>query len=246
MCKMNWNWKKLAQLGLLFLLFALIGPHTLQAASQSEAIIVTYLKNQAQYRTSRYAGWESLKVGQVLLPEYEIKTSAETRMTMKLGDGSEVRVAPNTHLRINRQTNVGMGQLDLQLILGKAWAKFRKNVKRQAKLILRTAHAKINVHGTSYEATVAGDNTQVRVFTGEVAVSQNDPAMSPKGYAPREIAPPHEVSRETWQVIVSAFYTISISKGQKPGHPEPFQLQSIQNEWIQWNQEQDSGLDREI
>ncbi|MBF0287307.1 MAG: FecR domain-containing protein [SAR324 cluster bacterium] len=247
MWKISWNWKRLAQLRvLLLILFVLMGSNLLYAASQSEVIVVTHLENQAQYRTSNYADWESLEVGQELLPEYEIKTFPHTRMTMKLGEGSEVRVAPNTHMRINRQTNMGTGQIDLQLILGKAWAKFRKNLSRQAKLILRTAHAKINIHGTSYEATVSEDNTQVRVFTGEVAVSDNNQAAQTSNYAPREIAPPHEVSRENWQVIVSAFYTISVSKDQKPGPPQPFHLKSVQNEWIQWNQRRDSKADQDI
>lgn len=212
-----------------------------EAATSPVGIFVSYLEEKALFRSSAEASWEEVVIGQKLYPKYEIKTLPLTRVTLRLADGSEVRIAPNSHLRINPQTDAKISRFDLQLVLGKAWAKFRKNVKLGAKLILRTAHAKINVRGTSYEASVAGDETQVHVFTGEVAVSNNQSGtLTPS--APTEIAPPREVSQEEWQVIVAAFYTISIGKNQQPTKPKAFRLNAVQNSWVDWNLQQDQDI----
>ena len=211
-----------------------------RAAPSPAGIFVSYLEDNALFRTGPNAPWAQVVIGQTLYPKYEIKTLPLTRVTLRLADGSEVRIAPNSHLRINPQTDAQVSRFDLQLLLGKAWAKFRKNVKLGAKLILRTAQAKINVRGTSYETSVAGDETQVRVFHGEVAVSNNMAGNQNAG-APTEIAPPHEVSREEWQVIVTAFYTISVRNNQ-PTKPQAFRLDAVQNSWIDWNLEQDQDI----
>jgi len=222
--------------------FFLMAPSLSLAAKVPQEIIISYLEDKALYRAHEGASWEALKSGQTLFPNYEIKTLAETRLTLRLGDGSEVRVAPNSHLRINHQTDSEVGNFDFQLMLGKAWAKFRKNVKLGAKLILRTAHATINIQGTSYEASIAGDQTQVHVFTGKVAVSNQSNAAHQGASAPTEIAPPHEVSREQWHLIVSAFYTVSVTKNQRPDKPKPFHLNSVENDWVTWNLNHDKKL----
>lgn len=236
------NWKRST---LIFFIFSMtlsaVNSAACWAATSPQGLVVSYIEGNARFRTDANAPWQTIMIGQSLYPQYEVKTLPSTRMTVRLADGSEVRVAPNSHLRINPQTDTEVSQFDFQLILGRAWAKFRKNVRLGAKLILRTAHAKINVRGTSYEASVSGDQTQIRVFSGQVAVSASSlGSQSPA--APTEVAPPHEVSREEWQVIVSAFYTISVSKNQRPAQPQAFRLDSVQNNWVSWNLEQDQDI----
>ena len=65
-------------------------------------------------------------------------------------------------------------QFDLHLVFGKAWAILRKNVRRNAQLILRTANAKIGVKGTSYEIVANDHQTRVRVFSGKVEVQSKE------------------------------------------------------------------------
>ncbi len=222
--------------------FFLIAPAFSFAAKVPTGIVISYLEDKALYRSQEGASWQELKSGQTMLPNYEIKTLAKTRLTLRLGDGSEVRVAPNSHLRINRQTDSKAGHFDFQLLLGKAWAKFRKNVKLGAKLILRTAHATINIQGTSYEASISGNQTQVHVFTGKVAVSNQLDGAHQSLSPPTEIAPPHQVSREQWQILVSAFYSVSVTNHQRPDNPKPFSLESVENDWVKWNLNHDKKL----
>ncbi|MBF0278677.1 MAG: FecR domain-containing protein [SAR324 cluster bacterium] len=229
----------------IFISLFLVNSTTSIAAEMPKGILITYLEDEAEYRSGEKNSWQELEAGQMLFPGYEVRTMAQTRLTLRLGDGSEVRVAPGSHLRINQQTDSETGQFDFQLMLGKAWAKFRKNVKLGARLILRTANATINIQGTSYEATVSGEQTEVRVFSGSVEVSGNSIAANQIGAPPSEIAPPHEVSREQWHVIVSAFYTISVYKNERPGEPKPFTIQSDEdgNAWVKWNLDHDEKLE---
>lgn len=239
-CKKRFNFYLSFHILFLFLLIGLGNTNSF-AASFPSGIVVSELENKALFRLNANSDWHNLKKGQVLLPLNEVKTMPQTRLTILLADGSEVRVAPNSHLRINAQTNIQASQYDFQLMLGRVWAKFRKNVKLRAKLILRTAQAKINVRGTSYEASANGQETQVRVFTGSVAVGENKAVDTAFG-EPQEIAPPSEVSREEWQVIVAAFYTITIRQNQEPSTPQRFTMNEVKSDWIDWNLDRDQKL----
>ncbi len=211
------------------------------AASADHAIVVSYLENRALYRVDADAPWQEVQKGLILFPKNEIKTLSETLLQLTLDDGSEVRVAPNTHFRINNVSDTEEERFDIGLILGKVWAKFRKNVRLGAKLVLRTNHATIGVKGTSYEASATDSGTRVRVFTGKVDVSNATAQATQEtaAVAPYEIAPPHEVSRAEWQVIVAAFYEVYVPAEQVPSQPQQFTLESVQNDWVDWNLEQD-------
>lgn len=236
MVAFSWKWALI-----LMLVMGGFGLQSVHAAATSAGIEVTHLENNAFFRPNEDSDWFKVRAGLVLYPNYELKTMEQTRLTLTLNDGSEVRVAPNSVLRVNPETDVAQQQFDLQLMLGRAWAKFRKQVKVNAKLIIRTAQATIDVHGTSYEAIASTDGTQVRVFTGKVAVSNGQTASyQPSGsLQPTEIAPPHEVSLEQWHVIVDAFYAIEIPAQGQPSTPKKFQLAEVQDDFIQWNR----GLD---
>lgn len=211
-----------------------------QAAGIVGKLVVSELKENALFRSSQQSPWQELKQGQTLYPNFEIKTLSQTRLTIRLGDGSEVRVAPNSLFRINDQTDAKLAQFDFQLVVGRAWARLRKNFRRGARLLIRTAHAKIDIEGTSYGASVTDTDTQVQVFTGKVSVASNQDNFG--SLEPMEIAPPHEVSREQWQVIVAAFHEITVRGGHQPGQPTPFDPDASDDEWVQWNLEQDRNL----
>ena len=62
--------------------------------------------------------------------------------------------------------------------------------------------------------------------------------------APREIAPPREVSAQQWMEIVSANQQLSFTRGERPVVTEFDPDEDAQLDWVQWNQERDEGLDR--
>lgn len=210
------------------------------AAKATAEIVVSDLIEKALYRKNTNSAWETLNKGQALYPHYEIKTLENTLLTLKLGDGSEVRVAPNSLMRINNPDSTKANQFDLQLIIGKAWAKLRKNVQLGTKLILHTAQARIDIRGTSYEAIAGDTETQLHVFSGNVAVTPESGGGQIQ--APVEIKGPHEVSKEEWQMIVAAFHQVRIKKGQIPNQPSKFNLNEVSNDWIKWNLQQDERI----
>ncbi|MGK5093837.1 FecR family protein [Deltaproteobacteria bacterium TL4] len=242
--KAGFSLRKLKLIFCLCLLLFRVSPAW--CASFQEEIVVTLVEKSALFRKSAADEWKPLKKGQALFPEYEVRTLEATRLVLQLNDGSEVRIAPESHLKINNSTNPQQGNFDFQLMMGRAWAKFRKNVERTARLILRTANAQIDIQGTSYDAIATNDATDVYVFSGKVNVSgstqnQRDSFQNTGEIAgPQEIAPPQEVSLEEWHVIVDAFYHLSISNNQKPQTPQKFDLNEVNNEWVSWNLKQDS------
>ena len=235
-----------ASLFWLITLYSLVynGSYVFASSIPEEQITVSFLENNAFYRTSANTIWQLLQLGQLLMPESEIKTEENTRLILRLGDGSEVRVAPNSHLRINSQTTPDQNNFDFQLILGRAWATFRKNVTRTSHLILRTAHAKIDIQGTSYEVSTNQGATDVYVFSGQVKISNNEASKAQEMedgqiLGPQEVAPPREITLDEWHVVVAAFQRITITSGQQPQKPIKFALQEVENAWVQWNLKQD-------
>lgn len=208
-------------------------------------IEVIEVKNEAFFRIKEEGQWQRLQVGQVLFPYNEVKTLANTQVTLQMADASEIRVAPNAYLRINPQTTLSERQFDLNLVFGKAWAILRKNVRRNTQLILRTANAKIGVKGTSYEIVANDHQTRVRVFSGEVEVHSKEKefvASMSENLATgglQEVAPPAEVSVEEWHVIVASFQEVIVVGNQAPTTPIAFQLTEIEDEWVNWNLEKD-------
>ena len=213
------------------------------AASREEQIRVSFLQNQALYRVTEEAPWQNLSLGTPLQAGAEVKTLLETRLVLQLGDGSEVRIAPNSLLRINTQTNPLESHYDFELSVGRAWAKLRKNVTRAGHLILRTTQATIDIQGTAYEVMTDATMTDVHVFSGKVAISGVEPSLAQPQEAgeiagPTEIAPPQEVSLAEWHVIVGAFQRFSVSAKQRSA-PTAFTLQEVNNPWVSWNLERD-------
>lgn len=211
------------------------------ASGLDNSILVKSLYGKAFYRKNDHSDWKKLKSGQVLLPPYEVKTLKNTRLTLTLGNNSIVRVAPDSHLRINSQTKPESEYFNLQLILGKAWAKLKKNVKVTTRLIIQTAYAQIDIRGTSYELTANDDFSDVYVFSGKVYVSPSKNKQA-EFKIPHEISGPQEVTLEEWQIIVDAFHKITIGKNKQPGKSEKFTMDSVNNDWIEWNLEQDAKL----
>ena len=106
------------------------------------------------------------------------------------------------------------------------------------------------VRGTVFRIDVPDiNNTLLRVYEGEVEVKPNlAPPPSEGGMgeveAPREIAPPREVSAQQWMEIVSANQQLSFTRGEKPVITDFDPEADSQLDWVQWNQERDEGLDR--
>ena len=211
-------------------------------ANTSTLVQVQKIENQALYRKNSHQQWQILIEGMTLKTGYEIKTLEDTRLVISFGKYGVVRVAPQSQLKINPPPSLQQESFDLSLVFGKAWAKIKNQLQSSgSRLILRTRNAAIHIKGTTYEASFEGDQTRVRVFSGQVNVNSEQMQEPDLSLKPNEIEAPHEVSRQEWSVIVSAFETVIVSGTKHPDQPIPFQLDQS-DRWANWNLQQDQSL----
>ncbi len=201
---------------------------------------VQSIENQALYRQASHQQWQNLTEGTTLKAGDEIKTLQDTRLVISFGKYGVVRIAPKSQLKINPPPFIDEEAFELSLVFGKVWAKIKNQLQTsRSRLILKTRNAAIRIKGTTYEASFEDEQTQVRVFTGKVDVSAEQEQSA--SLEPTEIQGPHEVSRQEWSVIVSAFETVIVSGNNPPAQPRTFQLDSSDS-WASWNLQQDESF----
>ena len=225
---------------LFLLLFAMFTSETI--ANTAMQVLVKEIKNNALYRKTAHSQWQELQQGMEIKTGYEIKTLDKTRLILSFGKYGIVRIAPNSQLKINPPRPLQQEKFNLLLVVGKAWANITKRFNtHDSQIVLRTSNAAIRVKGTTYEASFQKNQTQVRVFSGQVNVNTQQPQEANLSLQPTEIEAPHEVSRQEWSIIVNAFESVTISGIQVPTKPKHFQV-SQSDEWANWNLHQDQSF----
>jgi hypothetical protein len=196
-----------------------------------------------------------LHKGDLLKKDHEVKVDGKSRLELRFPDGTIMRLAENSSLRMNELTfhkqtdkkNVRVG-----LSVGRLWAKVRKLTTPDSAVEVKTSNAVAGVRGTVYRVNVEADNSAlVKVYDGEVyvanpprdAAAPGDKTLAPRQVpGPHEVPPPyHEVSMEEWTAIVKAMQQITISPDGKPSKPQDFDPKADADEWVKWNQERDKN-----
>jgi hypothetical protein len=226
---------------------------------------VTFLKGVAQRGSVDKGPFKPLKRNDDVKEGEFLKTGADSRVEVKLADGSLVRLAPNSTLRLGT-AKAGEGadteKGQSKLTAGKMWASVTKAVGGESKFAVRTENAVAGVRGTTFRVNAEEDgSTVVKVYEGAVAVS-NGPLVEKKKAAGdkgpvdfqgrKEIAPPFkEVSLQEWEKIVGKMMSIKVAVNGDQAEPEQFTAQNdakdtADQEWVAWNQEMDKAGGRDV
>jgi hypothetical protein len=221
------------------------------AAPAAPAGKVTFLAGDAT-RSVGDAPPERLAVGSAVREGDVLETAARTRLEVRLGDGSALRLGPASRARVERAAfgkAAGGRKVSAKLMAGQVWANVAKAVGGEARFEVSTDHAVAGVRGTTFRVDAARDRSVVvKVYSGTVAVAAGPiprPAHQAPGAKPerRQIQGPAEVTREEWERIVGAMMQVRVGADGRPGDPEPFALEGS-DEWERWNRERDEARDR--
>lgn len=223
---------------------------------------VTFLKGAAQRGAKEDGPFKQLKRNDDVKEGEVLKTAADTKVEIKLADGSLVRLAPNTTMRLGNAKGADGGDKQKgqsKLTAGKMWASVTKAVGTESKFAVRTENAVAGVRGTTFRVDAEEDGTTVvKVYEGAVAVG-NGPlvekakAASAGGTGPIDFknrkqvaAPLQEVTKDEWEKIVGKMMSIKVASNGAMAEPEQFTAQSdakdqADTDWVAWNQEMDKA-----
>lgn len=211
---------------------------------------VTFLAGDATRAPGASAKAERLAVGGAVRAGDVVETRKRTRLEVRLADGSVLRLGPLSRAEI---AAASFGEtpeernVSAKLLVGRIWANVAKAVGGEARFEVRTENAVAGVRGTTFRVDAAKDRSVVvKVYSGTVAVAQG--AIPRPGHAGgkdekegrKQVPGPQEVTRETWERIVTSMMQVRVSAAGVPGEPETFALAGAgKDEWEAWNRSRD-------
>ena len=223
------------------------------AAPNAPAGTVTFLAGDAT-RTAPGGQAERLAVGKPVLQGDVLETEKRTRLEVKLGDGSVLRLGPSSKAEVAAAAfgkTVEDRNVSAKLLVGKVWANVAKAVGGEQRFEVKTENAVAGVRGTTFRVDAATDKSVVvKVYSGTVAVASGSiprpehQGAVPAGTKPQrtQIAGPQQVTREQWEKIVTNMMEVRVSSDGTPSEPEKFALATPgEDEWEEWNRDRDQA-----
>lgn len=251
---MRSNMKKISRIAVAVML--LTGYSAVSVYADDSAATVTRLEGNASVFPKGGKAGTSLKRNDKIMKGQEVKVGDKSRIELKYPDGTVMRFAERSTIKIDDITFDSKAQskkVKVDLGGGKLWANVKKLVTSDSKVEVKMVNAVAGVRGTVYRVNVDEDNSaMVKVYDGSVTVAgvPKEAAKSSEQFTapvpvagPTAVPPPyHEVSMEEWTVIVKAMQQITVSPQGVASKPQDFTPQQDMDDWVKWNLERDKQL----
>lgn len=218
------------------------------AAAPAQAAKVTLLQRPVEIKVQGRGEWKPLKVGDEVNSGDQIRTG--------IGGRCEVTIEEKRVFRIGEASEVVIDQLILgergmsgkvRVLLGRIWSAMVKPLDTAGgeSYTIETPTVTMGIKGTRFDVDYDGKTQflQTTVLEGQVVAN---PSPQPQGppteiTGPREVAPPQQITRGEWILLVSANQKLVFVPGQEP-QVVPITDADRADEWIQFNDARDQGL----
>ncbi len=216
------------------------------AAAPPGAASVTYAKGTTA-RAAAAGDYKAVSTGAALAEGDRLRTGAASRLEVKLKDGSVLRMAERSELKLQSATfgPKEKKRFDAKLFAGRLWAAVTRLVGTDSSFEVETTNAVAGVRGTRFAAAVEpGGDTTVRVYDGSVLVS-NKPIYAKEGHTKGkrvQVAGPQEISQKQWtELVASAMQLVKITSKGEMSQPQSFAMStSGDDDWESWNAARDT------
>jgi len=206
---------------------------------------VVSLKGSAEVMEAGSPTWGPLNLRDTLEAGDQVRTGAGARMELLLADQSRLRFAGNSEFRVIRMKAGSPStprDIDVHLLLGRAWANVKKTVADKENFSVSSDLAVAGVRGTVYRMDIEPDHSAlVRVYDGTVHVTggaKAGEAAKPLG-PPTPVPGPRKVTLEEWTLIIRAMQQVKVGTDGVPEKPRDFTAGEDRDEWVDWNRARD-------
>jgi len=206
---------------------------------------VTYLKGSAERAAQGGKQWSAVNESSPLFEGDRVRTGEASRLEIKLGDGSLLRLGASSEVALEQAKirSGGKKKVQARLFLGRLWAAVTKLVGSESRFEVTTANAVAGVRGTRFAAEhLATGATSVKVYSGKVLVS-NKPIYAVEGHTKAnrvQVAGPQEVSKKQWEELVTqAMQVVSIAANGTMTQEKFALADPAADDWEAWNSERD-------
>ncbi len=248
-----------------YLIFILLIISPFSASAKSKPVTVELKGGEAQVSLIKGSASvvkkgktkaQPLAKGDLLSGGDRVSTGKNTRIELKMPDGSYLRYDEETTFKLESvdfDKDRKKRNISVSLILGKTWAKVARFFGIRGRFAIAAKTAVVGVRGTVYRMNVNKDNSvTVKVYWGEVLVkkpmkesvpAQPQAIMQPtKVEGPHPVQGPTPVSVEEWTFIVGALQQIDIRPDGTVTKPFRFSIKDDLNDWVIWNQKRDKEI----
>jgi hypothetical protein len=216
----------------------------LAVADEKGTAKVSFLEGKAS-RTPPGGAAAALAVGGTVVEGDTVATEAATRLELKMGDGSVVRVGPQSKLELRAAYFGAKGEkkFSAKLTFGRLWSKVTGLVGGDSKFEVETDNAVAGVRGTTFRVDAKTDRSVVvSVYAGSVAMAS--PAVPQQQHAAtgrHQVGGPKQISKDQWEVLVGRMMRLAVGPDGKPGAAEAFTEEAdAGDEWAAWNKTMDA------
>ncbi|MDH4120411.1 MAG: FecR family protein [Deltaproteobacteria bacterium] len=212
---------------------------------------VTFITQPAEMMPKGSTRWRRLNLNDEVREGDRIRTGMGGRVEILLSKNRVLRVGQASEMDLprlffSRQEN----HVDVRLVFGQMWTTLAQPLKKgQESYRVRTPTATLGVKGTRFNVDADKDSSEVvlSVVEGEVVTTPPPPPPPEAGprreiSGPQEIAPPQEVTREEWSVIVGKNKKAVFRPGA--GKPQVTALteDDLDQDWEAFNLQRDAEL----
>jgi len=180
------------KLDYLLLIFLQIIPVYLEAASSCTEWVAKVVSVQGKIETKRFgeSNWKKIQQGDVFCQGDKIRSERNSRATLQLSNNSLISVDQNTNLNFSIPKVEAASSSLIDIIKGSAFFRSRESQR----LNIETPFINAVHEGTEFLVTVDSEKTEITVFDGQVAASNQQgkihikkgfTGIAKKGEAPR-------------------------------------------------------------
>lgn len=143
-----------------------------RAQVAAKSAVLTFMYGDVQVRHG-IQGWSEAKLNETLKPGDAVKTGADARAEITLGNGGYVRVDENSHLLITYLQEDGVTRF--KALMGGVWVTLEKALGGNSRFEVEMPSAVASVKGTVFRCEVdeEGDSSTY-VYDGEVDVAAGE------------------------------------------------------------------------
>jgi len=207
---------------------------------------VTLLERPVQVKRKGVETWTVLNMGDKVKQGDTIRTGMGARVEITLGNKRVFRIGQASEVELP-ELEAGESKdtkAKVNLVLGRFWAGLMKPLKGgEERFEVQTATATIGVKGTQFGVDFDKESkaSSIAVISGSVAAVPPPPEEVHEISGPREIAPPQEISRAEWSVMVMRDQKVIIIPGQAP-KVVPLTAEDKADDWIKFNTDRDAAM----
>jgi hypothetical protein len=217
-------------------------------AHAADTAVVTDLVKPAQVLRRGAKAWTFLNLTDEVREGDHVRTGSGARVELTLSDGRVVRVGQRSEIEIPRLNNAkDLLNIKIGLLAGRMWGNLLRKLQleRGEFLAVTTPTATLGIKGTQFgvDNDLERELVQVTVIQGVVAALPpgSDPGAPKEIPGPREVAPPQEITREEWEVLVNSQQKLILRPGAKPVL-EAVQAEDLEDPWVSYNLARDRAM----